>query len=106
MSVCLSNTRTAVLPVSRRQATFAKSDTNTKWAKKTGPQTHDHNSIKSYFLPISEILSLEDSFNKSAVKWTLKLPSHLAHVAILPFGTLMPAKQAINDKLQGVRCGC
>jgi len=36
VSVCLSNTRTADLPVSQRQATFAKSDTNTKWAKKRG----------------------------------------------------------------------
>jgi len=39
-----------------------------------------------------------------------KIPSHLAYVAILPCETLMSAKQAINDKLQGsvathLRCG-
>jgi len=35
---------------------------------------------------------------------------HLAYVATLPCGTLMSAKQAINDKIQGsvatfLRCG-
>ena len=40
----------------------------------------------------------------------LKLPSHLVYVATLPCETLMSAKQAINDKLQGsvvtyLRCG-
>jgi len=39
----------------------------------------------------------------------LKIPPHLAYVATLPFGTLMSAKQAINDKLEatylGLRCG-
>jgi len=35
------------------------------------------------------------------VKWILKIPPHLAYVATLPCETLMPAKQAINDKLQG-----
>jgi len=30
-----------------------------------------------------------------------KIPPHLAHVATLPCERLMPAKQAINDKLQG-----
>ena len=33
--------------------------------------------------------------------WILKITPHLAYVARLPCGTLMPAKQAINDKLQG-----
>ena len=38
------------------------------------------------------------------------MPPHLAHIAALPFETLMSAKQAINDKLQGsvatyLRCG-
>ena len=42
---------------------------------------------------------------KFAVKRILKIPPHLAHVA-----TVMSAKQAINDKLQGsvatcLRCG-
>ena len=45
-------------------------------------------------------------------KFTVKqiLPPHLAYVATLPCETLMSAKQAINDKLQGsiaacLRCG-
>ena len=47
--------------------------------------------------------------SKFAVKWILKIPSHLAHVATLPCETLM-SKQAISDKLQGsvaayLRCG-
>jgi len=37
---------------------------------------------------------------KLAVKWTLKIPLHLAFVATLPCETIMSAKQAINDKLQ------
>ena len=45
-----------------------------------------------------------------AVKWTLNIPLHLAYVATLPCETLMSAKQAINDELQGsvatyLRCG-
>jgi len=31
----------------------------------------------------------------------IKIQSHLAYVATLPGETLMSAKQAINDKLQG-----
>ena len=47
---------------------------------------------------------------KFAVKWVSKFPLHLAYVATLPCETLMSAKQAINDKLQGsvatfLRCG-
>ena len=38
---------------------------------------------------------------KFAVKWILEVPPHLAYVATLPCETLMSAKQAINDKLQG-----
>ena len=37
---------------------------------------------------------------KLLVKWTIKLPPHLAYVATLPCGTLMSVKQAIDDKLQ------
>jgi len=41
---------------------------------------------------------------------SLKIPPHLAYVATLPCETLMSAKQAVNDKLQGsvaiyLRCG-
>ena len=48
---------------------------------------------------------------KFVVKWTLKIPPHLAHVATLPRKTLMSPKQAINDKLitssvaTHLRCG-
>jgi len=40
---------------------------------------------------------------KFAVKWILQVPAHLAYVATLPCEseTLMSAKQAIIDKLQG-----
>ena len=57
----------------------ASPSTYTGWAKKVGPQTHDYN----------------------IAKWILKILPHLAYVATLPCGTLMSAKQAINDKLQG-----
>jgi len=39
--------------------------------------------------------------SKFEVKWILNFPLYLAYVATLPFETLMSAKQAINDKLQG-----
>jgi len=38
---------------------------------------------------------------KFAVKCILKISPHLAYVATLPRETLMSARQAINDKLQG-----
>jgi len=41
------------------------------------------------------------SLSKFAVKWILNILTHLAYVATLPCETLMSAKQAINDKLQG-----
>ena len=44
---------------------------------------------------------LEKFCNKFAVKWILKIPPHLAYVARLPCETLMSAKLALNDKLQG-----
>jgi len=47
---------------------------------------------------------------KFADKWISKIPPHLAYVATLPCETLMSAKHAVNDKLQGsvatyLRCG-
>jgi len=47
---------------------------------------------------------------KFVVKWILQITSHLAHVTTLPCETIMSAKQAINNKLQGsvathLRCG-
>jgi len=60
------------------------------------------NRIKKFFT--------ERFLGKFAVKWISKMPLHLAYVATLPCETLMSAKQAINDKLQGsvaayLRCG-
>ena len=51
-----------------------------------------------------------EALGKVAVKWILKIPPHLAYVATLPCETLMSAKHALNDKLQGsvaayLRCG-
>ena len=40
-------------------------------------------------------------FGKFVVKWILKIPASLAYVATLLCETLMSAKQANNDKLQG-----
>ena len=47
---------------------------------------------------------------KFAVKRIFKIPPHLAYVATLPCETLMPAKQALDDKLESsaavyLRCG-
>jgi len=38
---------------------------------------------------------------KFTVKWLLKIPPHFEYVAILPYETLMSAKEAHDDKLQG-----
>jgi len=68
---------------------------------------------------VTIILSILDRFKnfstarflgKFAFKRLSKIPPHLAYVATLPCETLMPAKQSINDKLQGsvatyLRCG-
>jgi len=64
-------------------------------SQKTGPKTHDHNSVKS--LPIYYFFTGR-FLGKFAVKCVLKIPPHLAYVATLPCETLMPEKQAINDK--------
>jgi len=72
--------------------------------QKIGPQTH--NSVKS-----EPIKNVDEKFlGKFVVKWILKVQPHLAYVATLPCRTVVSAKQAINDKLQGsvatyVRCG-
>ena len=67
--------------------------------QKVGPQAHDRNSVK--YEPIFENFFTGKFLNNFVVKWILKLPRHLAYVAKLPCETLMSAKQAINDKLQG-----
>jgi len=76
--------------------------------QKTGPQTRVHISVKS--LPIYLIIFTGRFLGKFAVKCILKIPPHLAYVATLLCETLMSAKQATNDKLQGsvatyLRCG-
>jgi len=63
---------------------------------KTGPQTHDHNSVKSS--PIYKFFFTGRFLGKFAVKRVLKILPHLAYVATLPCETLVSAKQAINDK--------
>ena len=51
---------------------------------------------------MTTILSKLNRLKKfSTGKGVLKIPPHLAYVATLPCETLMSAKQAINDKLQG-----
>ena len=50
---------------------------------------------------LSNLNLFNDFLDKFAVKCILKSPPHLAYVATLPCETLMSAKQAINDKLQG-----
>ena len=85
VSVCLS-----VCPSVRKNSGVCGGG-HTGWARKARPQTRDHNSVNftGKFL------------GKFAVKWILKIPSHIFCVATLPCETLMSAKQAINDKLQG-----
>ena len=68
----------------------------TGWAKKVGPQTRGHNSVKCE--PISK--KNHWKIGKFGVKWILKIPSHLPYAATLPCEILMSAKQVINDKLQ------
>jgi len=52
----------------------------------------------------------ERFLGKFLVKRIFKIPPHFAYVATLPSETLMSAKQAVSDKLQGsvatcLRCG-
>ena len=73
-----------------------------------GPQTHEHEFCQ--FLSDLRNFFTGRFLGKFAVKWISKIPPHLVYVATLPCETLMSAKQAINDKLQGsvaayLRCG-
>ena len=58
-----------------------------------------------------QFFSLEDSLVNLQLRGYKKIPPHLfAYFVTLPCETLMSAKQAINDKLQGsigtyLRCG-
>ena len=70
----------------------------TRWAKKAGPQTQIcHCQILIDFRSVYTGWFL----STLVVKLILKIPTHLAHVVALPCETLVSAKQAINDKLQG-----
>ena len=56
------------------------------------------------------MFSLEDSLVNLQLSGYKKVPPHLAYVATPPCETLMSAKQAINNKLQGIaatylKCG-
>ena len=48
-----------------------------------------------------KFFSLKDSVVNLQLHRCQKIRPHLAYVATLPCETLMSAKQAINDKLQG-----
>jgi len=78
--------------------------TYTGWAKKWGHR------LMTIILSTDLKKFIGRFLSKFAVEWILKIPPHLAYVATLPCETLMSAKQAINDKLQGsvatyLRCG-
>ena len=65
-----------------------------------GTTAHDHN----IYCQILTDLKKEFTgrfLGKYAVKWILKVLPHLACVATLPCETLLPAKHALNDTLQG-----
>jgi len=75
-------------------------------AKKAGPQTIILSSLNRF-----KIFFTRRFLGKFAVKRILKPPPNLAYVVYtIPCETLMSAKQAVNDKLQGsvatyLRCG-
>jgi len=71
----------------------------TGWAKKRGPQTYDQ---FCQFLTDLRNFFTGRFFGKFAVKWISTIPPHLEYIATLPCETLISAKQAINDKLQGM----
>ena len=76
-----------------------KPKTYTGWAKKRG-----HTLMTIILSNLNRFLKLFTGrfLGKFVVKWTLQISPHLAYVATLPYETLMSAKQAVNDKLQGI----
>ena len=50
---------------------------------------------------LQTFFSLKESLVNFAVECILNVPPHLAYIATLPCETVVSAKQAINDKLQG-----
>jgi len=71
---------------------------HTGWAKKRG---HRLMTIIMSILNRFTNFYSERFLGKFAVKCILNIPPHLAYVATRPCETLMSAKQAINNKLQG-----
>jgi len=97
----------ALWPVAVAVTAFGLSYTYTGWAQKRG---HRLVTIVLSNLNRFTIFFTGRFLGKFAIKCILKIPAHLAYVATLPCGTLMSAKEAINDKLQGsvatyLRCG-
>ena len=76
-----------------------------------GPKKRGHRVMTTILSNLNRFNFFTGRFlGKFAVKWILKILPHLACVATLPCETIMSAKQAINDKLQGsvatsLRCG-
>jgi len=68
-----------------------------------GPKKRGHRLLTVILSKLSDLRSVFAGrfLGKFAVKLMLKIPPHLAYVATLPCETLMSAKQAVNDKLQG-----
>jgi len=76
--------------------------------QKTGPKTHDHNSVNSK--RILEFFFTRRFLDKFAANWISKIPPHLAYVSTLPCETFLMSAKQTNDKLQGIvstylRCG-
>jgi len=79
-----------------------------RWHVQGGPKKRGHRLVTIILSNLNRFTFFFTGrfLSKFAVKLTLKIPPHLAYVATLPCETLMPAKQAINDKLQGSVLKC
>ena len=67
-----------------------------------GPKKRGHRLVSIILSNLNRLKKVTGKFlGKFAIKWILKIQPHLAYVATLPCETLVSAKQAINDKLQG-----
>jgi len=71
---------------------------------RVGPKKRGHRLMTTILLDLNLLKKkiLTGRFlSKFAIKCVLKIPNYLACAATLPCETLMWAKQALNDKLQG-----
>jgi len=68
-----------------------------------GPKKRGHRLMTIILSNLNRLKKFPGRFlGEFAVRWILKIPLHLAHVATtLSCETITSAKQAINDKLQG-----